>query len=433
MINTATINNLKWTTILKRSGRSNASPIVLALAALAAAAAAADWPQFMGPNGDGTSVEKGLAHSWPANGPKVLWTIPLGPGYGGAAIRGGKVYVLDRVNRQHDVLRCLDLETGKEDWTFSYEAPGPIDHDGSRSTPAVTERFVYTIGPFGHFHCIDLSTHQVVWKKSILSDYGAKSPRWAVAQSPLLYKDMVVVAPQGDRAGIVAFDQATGKERWRSDSIGPMAYGSPMLTKMDGVDQVVIVNALGAAAVSASDGKVLWKYSHPCKIPIPNVTALGGGRFFVTGAYLAGSAIIQIFRQGDRWEVKELSQKAQMGGHCHPALFYQDHLYVLCNINERSDGMVCFDLEGKVLWQTKNAPNLDKGGSLLTADGLMYVMDGRTGELHIVEPSPAGFKSLAKSKVLDGREIWGPLALAGGKLLIRDQSQMKCLDLRVQN
>jgi outer membrane protein assembly factor BamB len=82
------------------------------------------------------------------------------------------------------------------------------------------------------------------------------------------------------------------------------------------------------------------------------------------------------------------------------------------------------------MWQTKREPFLCKGGSVLTADGLIYVMDGKSGELHVVEPSPAGFKSLAKAKLLEGKEIWGPLALADGRLLIRDQGQMKCVDLR---
>ncbi len=416
---------------LKRAWRARAGAILFAVAALATAARAEDWPQFMGPNSDGTSTEKGLAKAWPAGGPKVLWTVPLGPGYGGAAIRDGKVYLLDRVDRQKDVLRCLALETGKEDWNFSYEAPGTIDHDGSRSTPAVSEQCVYIIGPFGQLHCLDRETHQVVWKKNLLSDYGTKGPRWAVTQSPLLYKDMVVVAPQSDRVGMAALDQKTGRERWHSGAIGPMGYGSPMLVRVDGVEQFVIVNPVGAAAVNAADGKVLWKYSHPCKIPVPNVTALGEGKFFITGAYMAGSAIFQVSRQGDGWKVKELARDTKIGGHCHPALLYQDHLYVLCNVNERSDGMVCFDLEAKVVWQTKSNPNFDKGGSILTADGLMYVMDGRTGELHIVEPSPTAFKSLAKAKVLGGKEIWGPLALADGRLVVRDQSQVKCLDLRV--
>jgi outer membrane protein assembly factor BamB len=392
--------------------------------------AAADWPQFRGPKGEGTSAEKGLARAWPAGGPKVLWTVPLGPGYGGAAIWEGSVYLLDRVNRQKDVLRVLDLASGKETWTFSYEAPGRIDHDGSRSTPAVTAKYVYTIGPFGQFHCLDRATHQVVWKKNLLTDYGTKAPRWAVAQSPVLYKNLVIVAPQAQQAGLAAFDQATGQERWHSGPIGPMGYGSPLLVTVEGTEQFVIVNPVGVAAISAADGKVLWKFAHPCKIPIPNVTALGGGKFFVTGPYLAGSAIIQVGRQDGNWAVRELSRQDQIGGHCHPALLHQDHLYVVCNINERSDGLVCFDGNCKVVWQTKNNPNFDKGGSLLTADGLIYAMDGRTGELHIVQPSSAGFKSLAKAKVLEGREIWGPLALAGGKLVLRDQKQIKCLDLQ---
>lgn len=395
-------------------------------------ATGADWPQFLGPSSDAVSAETGLLKAWPAGGPKVLWTIPLGPGYGGAAIRDGKVYFLDRVDQAKDILRCLDLATGKEEWTFSYAAPGRVDHDGSRSTPAVTEKYVYTIGPFGHFHCIDRSTHKAVWVKNLLTDYSVKLPRWGVAQSPLIYKDMVIVAPQSSQVGMAALDQATGKERWHSPSIGAMAYGSPLPVTVDGVEQFVVVTPLGAAAVSAAEGKLLWKYGHECGIPIPNVTSMGGGKFFVTGAYRAGSAVIQVNHQGGQWTVKEVGSNREIGGHCHPALFFKDHLYILCNVNERRDGMVCFDSNCKLVWQTRNEPNLDKGGSILTGDGLIYVVDGRTGELHIMEPSPAGFKSLGKTPLLGGKEIWAPLALADGKLIIRDQSQAKCLDIKAK-
>jgi outer membrane protein assembly factor BamB len=415
------------------SSRWLRSPRVLSALILASALSfshAADWPQFMGPNGDATSSEKGLLRAWPAGGPKVLWATSMGPGYGGAAIRQSKVYVLDRVEQQKDVLRCFDLISGEEEWTFGYDAPGRLDHDGSRSTPAVTGKHVFTIGPFGHVHCLDRATHQVVWKKDLVNDYGSKRPNWGMAQSPTLYNDMVILAPQSQKIGLLALDQATGQERWRSEPIGPMAYGSALLLTLADVEQFVIVNNPGVTGIRASDGKVLWKYAHECRIPVPNVTAMGKDRLFVTGAYRAGSAVIQVAGSGDAWTATELGRNEQIGGHCHPALFHKEHVYVLCNVNERKDGMVCFDAEGKVLWQTKNDPNLDKGGSILTGDGLMYVMDGRTGELHIVDPSPAGFKSLGATKLLDGREIWAPLALADGKLLIRDQSQLKCVDIR---
>jgi len=390
----------------------------------------ADWPQFMGPNGDGTSPEKGLSSSWPAEGPRVLWTVKLGAGYGGAAVRDGQVFLMDRADRQQDLLRCLDLETGKEQWSFAYDAPGRISHDGSRSTPAVTAKHVFIIGPFGHLHALDRATHGVAWKKNLLADFGVRLPTWAVAQSPIPYRDMVLVAPQGAQAGLLALEQTTGKERWRSGPVGSMGYASPKVVKLGGIDHVTIVTPEGVRGVRASDGQLLWSYGHPCKIPIPNVTELGGDRLFVTGGYNAGSAIFQVSGQGDQWSVKELARIDQIGGQCHPALAYEDHLFVLCNTNERADGMVCFDFAGKLIWQTQRSPYLCKGGSILTADGLMYVMDGREGELHAVRPSPAGFKSLAKAKLLEGREIWGPLALSNGRLLVRDQTQIKCVDVR---
>jgi outer membrane protein assembly factor BamB len=411
------------------SARKQLLCCLIILAAAGGSAFASDWPEFLGPNGNSTSPETGLLRTWPPEGPKVLWTAPLGPGYGGAAIRDGMVYFLDRVKEAKDVLRCLDLQTGKEQWSFSSDAPGRLDHDGSRSTPAVSEKYVFTIGPFGDVHCLDRATHQVVWKQNLLNDYGVKLPEWGVAQSPLLYHDLVVIAPQSSQKGIVALDQATGKERWHSPSIGYMAYGSPMKVTLDGVEQFVIVNEDGVAAVSPADGKLLWTYSHRCGIPIPNVTFFDNNKFFVTGAYQAGSAIIQVAHEEQKWTVKELGRNRQIGGHCHPALFYQDHLYLLANVNERRDGLVCFDTNCKVVWQTSNSPNLDKGGSVLTGDGLIYIMDGRNGELHIVQPSPSGFKSLSKTKLLSGKEIWAPLALADGKLVIRDQSQAKCIEV----
>jgi outer membrane protein assembly factor BamB len=80
---------------------------------------ASDRPQRLGPNRDATSNEKGLMRSWPADGPKVLWTSPLAEGYGGPAISRGKVYVYDSVESKTDILRCIDFATGKKEWTYA--------------------------------------------------------------------------------------------------------------------------------------------------------------------------------------------------------------------------------------------------------------------------------------------------------------------------
>jgi outer membrane protein assembly factor BamB len=396
-----------------------------------ASAYCADWPQFMGPTEDGVSTEKNLLKEFPGDGPKVLWTMKMGKGYGGPAVRDGKVYVLDRPDQKQDVLRCIDLATGKEDWTFAYDAPGAIDHDGSRSTPAVTDKRVYTIGPFGQFYCVDLKTHEVVWQKNLLKDYGVTKPMWAVTQSPILYKNLVIAAPQSGSIGIAAYDQETGKEVWHSGAVGQIAYVTPKLVNIAGMDQFVMVAGNGTYGVSAADGKQLWKYDYSCRVAIPNVSVLGNGKLFATGGYNAGSAIFQVSRDGENWTTKEIARINGTGSQCHQGLVFDNHIYVICNPNERQDGMVCFDFEGKKLWQTSKTPGpwFDKGGSVLTGDGLIYAVDGDSGQLHIVQPSADAFKSLSKAKVLAGQQIWGTLALADGKLVIRDQSQMKCVDM----
>ena len=124
--------------------------VSIAIAMMFSGTILADWPQYLGPNGNATAPKAKLARSWPAEGPKVLWTVKLAAGFGAAAISEGKVYILDRIGKEKDILRCFDLLTGNELWSYSYEAPGRVSHDGSRSVPTVDGDYIYTCGAFGH-------------------------------------------------------------------------------------------------------------------------------------------------------------------------------------------------------------------------------------------------------------------------------------------
>ena len=397
---------------------------------------AADWPQYLGPNRDATSTETGLLRSWPDGGPKVLWTVPLGPGYGGAAVSNGKVYVLDRVSGKQDVLKCLDLNTGQKLWTYAYDAPGRVSHPGSRSTPAIDGDYVYTCGSFGDVYCFDQRTHKPLWNKNIWKDFDSgRPPQWAITQNPLVYKDCVILASQTANAGIVAYDKLTGRLKWASEALpGQPGYVSPKIVNIDGEDHLVMItahnkNGKGGAVVGLDPrtGKKLWSYTNwQCKIPIPNITQVGDRRLFITGGYQAGSAMIEISRNSNSYTVTEIYKTDDFGTHCHPPVLYKGYLYAHCTTNTRRDGMVCMDLDGNVKWKTGRSPVFDKGGFLL-ADGLIFSLDGRKGILYLIEPDPSGFKPLASVKLLGNNECWGPLALSDGKLLIRDQEQMKCV------
>ncbi|MBL7152158.1 MAG: PQQ-binding-like beta-propeller repeat protein [Phycisphaerae bacterium] len=406
----------------------------------------ADWPHYLGPNSNATSPETGLHRSWPANGPKVLWTVPLGPGYGAAAISDGKVYVLDRIGKEKDILRCLDLLGGRELWSYAYSAPGRLSHDGSRCVPTIDGDYLYTCGAFGHLYCFDKNTHKVVWKKNVWTDLGGgRLPMWGITQHPLIYGETVILASQTEKAGVVAYDKATGDVKWASSPMpGLPGYVTPKLVKINDTDQLVMITACSKSAAPDGDGrdpvigavlgmdpkngKTLWTYKgYRCRIPIPNVVEIGDGRLFVSGGYKAGSAMLKIEEKGAKFVATELYKTDDFGSHTHPAVLYKGHLYGHCTTNTRRDGMVCMDLDGNVKWKTGRSPIVfDKGGFIL-ADGLILSVDGGVGILNLIEPTPEGFKRLAHARLLDSRECWGPLALSDGKLVIRDQKQMKCV------
>ena len=201
---------------------------------------AQDWPQFLGPQRNAVAQADGLARSWPAEGPPCLWSTPLAAGFGGPAVADGSVYVLDRDGEAKDIVRCFDLANGKEIWSWSYDAAGKYSYVGSRSTPTLDEEALYVVGPLGHVHRIDRTTQKPTWSKHLITDFGGKLPTWAISQSPLVVGDRVILAPQSPTAGVVAFEKVSGKAVWSSPPLGTMmSYCSPVLARLDEVDQVV--------------------------------------------------------------------------------------------------------------------------------------------------------------------------------------------------
>jgi outer membrane protein assembly factor BamB len=411
---------------------------------------AQDWPQYLGPDRNSTSSQKGILRTWPENGPEVLWTVDLGIGFGGSVVRDGKVYLLDRDDSIGDNMKCFDLSSGKELWNYSYEAPGTVMFPGSRSVPALDGNYVYSCGHNGDVYCIDINTHKPVWNKNVWKDFGGNElPTWAITQCPLVYGDLLILASQAPQAGVVAYEKLTGNVKWTTPSLGPVGYVSPAIVKVGGEDHVVMITAAAGRGMSASGGKVagiepltgkiLWEYTNwNCAIPVPGAVDAGEGRVLITGGYEAGTALIKVEKKADdSYNVTELYKTIEFGAHTQPPILYNGYFYAQYSTNERRDGLVCMSMDGQVMWKTKRAPAFMRGGMIL-ADGLILATDGEQ-TLYLIEPDPSEFKPLASAVLLVtkpgedrmvdrfGNQNWAPLALADGKLLIRDQSQMKCV------
>lgn len=394
----------------------------------------ADWPQFQGPNRNGISSETGLMKQWPDTGPEVLWTVEVGKGFGGVAIDKGKVYLLDRIVDKADVLRCFGLNTGTELWTYSFKAPGIFDarYAGSRSHPTVDDRHVYIMGVRGDLYCISKDTHQPVWNHNIVTDFGRKIPRWAMSQSPVRYKDLVIVAPIGPKAGMVAYKCDTGVLVWQSNPFeGDITYGSPMAASIDGTDQILIPTQTHIYGVDANTGAILWSTDDwQCRITVASPAYLGQGRFHLSGGYDgAGTRLYQVEKTADSFTCTTIFHTKECNGIIHQPVLYQGYIYGNGNDKGFRTGLICLDFQGNILWNTGKSKSFDWGGMLL-ADDRLYVIDGITGDLCMVKPDPSGYQEKGRFNLLSGKCIWGTLALSDGKLIARDQTYMKCVDVR---
>jgi outer membrane protein assembly factor BamB len=437
---------------------------------------AQDWPQYLGPERNSTSPQKDLLRSWPEKGPEVLWTVDVGIGYGGSVVKDGKVYLLDRDDKVGDTMRCFDLATGKELWNFAYDAPGSVMFPGSRSVPAIDGKYIYSCGAFGDLYCIDIDTHKPVWHVNLWTDFGGKAgggssggpggrpgfasgpgsfPIWAITQCPLIYNDMVIVLSQAPDAGAVAYNKLTGTVKWKTANLGNESYASPSVVKIDGKDHVVMVisstNPIGhrdlpqtlgkIVGIEPLTGKVLWEYDQwKCHISVPSAVDAGNNKVLVVGGYELGAVMIKVEKKADgSYGTTELFKTEEFGDHTKPPILHNGYFYAQFGTNNTRDGLTCMNMDGQIMWKTKRDPDFNKG-SMILADGLILATDGKK-TLYLIEPDPTAFKPLASAELLGEKESddpmaarfggnaqnWAPIALADGKLLIRDQSRMLCV------
>jgi outer membrane protein assembly factor BamB len=433
--------------MIKKHERKRLVYVLIANIIGSASVYAQDWPQYLGPDRNSTSPQINIVRSWPESGPEVLWTVEVGPGNGGSIAKDGRVYFLDRDDTVGDIMRCFDLDTGEEFWNYGYDAPGTVRFPGTRSVPAIDGNYVYSCGHNGDLYCIDVNTHKPVWNKNIWTDFGGEEiPRWAIAQCPLVYDNLVILASQTTEAGVLAYDKMTGDLKWATPSLGREGYVSPAIVKVDGEDHVVMIVASQGRGEDQTGGKVvgmdpqtgtiLWEYNNwQCIIPAPSAYDAGDSKVLIIGGYEAGAAMIQVAKGADdTYNVTELYKNVDFGGHTKPPLFHDGYFYAQYSTNRRRDGLVCMNMDGELMWKTGREPGFNKG-SMILADGLIFATDGDK-TLYLIEPDPEGFKALASADVLKilevaepryGNQNWAPIALADGKLLIRDQSQIVCV------
>jgi outer membrane protein assembly factor BamB len=398
----------------------------------AAALKADDWPQFRGPARDGVSKEVGLLRQWPAGGPRVLWTVPVGQGYAGAAIVGGRVYHNDYDEQKNEWgVYARTLTDGKEIWRFREARVIRPNHAITRTVPAVDGKFVFSLDPKLGLHCLDAKTGKQLWFRNLVADYKTTIPPWYNGQNPLMEADRIVIAT-GGAAIMVALDKATGKEIWRTPNPGQLvlSHVSVMPATLGGVKQYLYGTLNGPLGVAAADGRLLWEYPRKFNVAVaPSVTAVDGERVFMTASYDAGSVMLRVVPDGKGFKATPIFDMKlnEWNSEVHTPIVYKGHMFA---VGKKKRGLfTCLDFNGKEVWTSDGKASFELGSYLL-ADGMFFVLEGRTGMLHLLEANVTGYKELAAAQVLAGPDVWGPMALSDGRLVLRDLTKMICLDVR---
>lgn len=439
--------------------------------ALVSPAPASDWPQWMGPNRDDVWPETGIVRDFSHGKPKVLWSAPISSGYSGPAVAGERVFVTDRVLAKGAMnppdpfdttkrvasterVLCLDAKSGKELWKDEYECTYQISYPGGpRCTPCVSDGKVYTLGAMGDLRCLAVETGKLLWSKNFPKDYTAPVPKWGFCGHPLVYKDLVICIVGGDGSVAVAFDKATGKEKWKALSARDIGYSPPTIISVGGRDQLVIWDARHLHGLDPLTGREHWSTNlEPAFEMSIMAPRLVGDTLFAAGI---GGASVVLKLDAEKqtatpvWEEvkvkgKEMTAKARGVYPVNMTPFVEGGTIYAVD----QPGMLrAVELAtGKRLWFTfkpvigkdeaEDFKGAGSGTAFLVKNGDRFFLFAETGDLIIAKLSPERYEEVGRTKLLDPsstafnrKVVWSHPAFANKCAFVRNDHEILCVSL----
>jgi outer membrane protein assembly factor BamB len=411
------------------------------------AASADEWPQWRGPNRDGVWKEDGLVDTFASGELKITWRQPIGSGYSGPTVAGGRVFVTDRVVEPQQIERvhCFDAKTGEPLWSYSYDCPyvGVGYTAGPRASVTIDDGRAYSLGTMGHLFCFDAADGKPLWSKDLEEQYKIRMPIWGIAASPLVADDLVIVQIGGaDGACLVAFDKKTGKEAWRAldDSA---SYSAPIMIEQAGRRVMVCWTGDSVVGMNAKTGEVYWR--HPCK-PAKMVINIATpvfekNRLFFTSFY-DGSLMLSV--KTDELAVEQLWRRSGRDERNTDSLhsiistpyLEGDYVYGVDSYGE----FRCLDaLTGDRIWESlEPTPKARWSTVHMVKNGPRMWMFNERGELLIAKLSPQGFEEISRAKLIKPTRVqlsqrqgvcWSHPAYAYRHVFARNDEELVCASL----
>jgi outer membrane protein assembly factor BamB len=389
--------------------------------------AAIDWPQFLGPERNGTYRGPALADAWPAAGPKVLWRKQVGAGFAGPIVVQNRVILFHRQARE-EVVESLDVKTGASMWRYAYPTSYRDDFgfdEGPRAAPVVADGAIYTFGAEGQLHAIDLAKGTRLWSEDTMKRFSVAKGYFGASGSPLVEGGRVIANVGGDKAGLVAFDAKTGKVVWAATD-DDASYSSGVGATIGGRRSAVFLTRDNLIGVDPATGAVhfqrRWRARMAASVNAATPLVIGD-LIFVSAQYGPGAGVLRVNGStlSDVWVSDEV-----LSNHYATSVHHEGYLYGFHGRQEFGPSLRAVELKtGAVKW---SQDQFRAGSIMLVNDRLLILRE--SGELVLAPATPQGFKPLARASVLQGSVARPYPAIADGILYARNENTLVAVDLR---
>jgi outer membrane protein assembly factor BamB len=397
---------------------------------------AADWPQWLGPKRDGSTAEK-VAPWKEKEAPKVLWRQAVTQGYSSPVVAGGRVFLHARgkdMDREEEEVIALDAATGKPLWKDAYARPAftSVLGTGPRATPTVAGKRLFTMGINGLLSCYDVENGKRLWQADLYKQFKADLPTFAVCCSPLVVGNRVIVSVGGKGRCAVALRADTGEVQWQSLD-DAASTSSPVLfaggeRPGGATPDVVLMTPLRLVGLDPLDGSLRWEHPMVFQPQGTSPTPVAVGDKLVASTQAHGAVAVGVGSKDEKMTAAPAWQNKEMKSYFSSGVTAGDLLLLVTNVVEPlpSTSLSCLDPKtGKLLWR-KEKVGYFHAGLIRTGDGKLLALND-SGVLTLLEVDGKGAKEVARAKVCGGTLV-SP-ALSGGRLYVRDDKELICLQL----
>lgn len=414
-------------------------------------ARADDWPQWMGPKRDNIWRETGIIETFPAGGPKRVWSTPLAGGYAGPAVAGGKVFVTDYVTKDKteegnfdrkettgtERVFCLDEANGKVVWKHVYPVKYAISYPaGPRCTPTVHEGKVYTLGAEGDLICFEAATGKIVWQKNLKKEYQTETALWGYAAHPLIDGKKLLTLAGRDGNHVVALDKDTGKEIWKSRSQKEQGYSPVFITEAGGKRQLIAAGPSALRSLDPETGTEYWATEYTADNGAIIMTPVRSGDHLFVGGYSNKNLLVKLATDKPGVEVVAKDKRNAFLSPVNVQPFLEGN--ILYGYHEDGNMFAVELPSGKRLWDSPGPVGKVQasGTAFIVKNGDRFVFFAETGDLVFGKLSKEGYDETARAKVIEptqtnwGRQVvWCAPAFANKKMFVRSDAEIICVDL----